>query len=365
MARRERNIYKRKDGRYEARYIKSRDNNGKAVYGAVYARNYAEVKDKLARAKASLKMAKQPHSKQTVTAELAVHLDSLKNQIKPSTYGIYQGYIERYISPFFGDTLCKKLTTEVLQGFADKLIENGLSVSTVQSVFSFLRCGLKNVFAKEFFDIKIPKKSTAEAEVLSLGEQKRLEIAAKTSGDIDRFAVTLCLYTGLRIGELCGLLWTDIDFERQLLHVRRTVQRIKNPDYKGDSRDCPKTIVACLTPKSVASLRSIPLPEFLIEFLSDYRSDSGLVISGDSKFIEPRNLQYRFQRLLISAGVKKINFHALRHTFSVRALESGFDVKALSEILGHASAMVTLKKYAHALDEHKRRSMESLSAVYY
>jgi integrase len=368
MARRERNIYKRKDGRYEARFIKSRDESGKAVYGTVYARSYAEVKEKLVQAKSINRMMKCS-KKATIASELELYLKSIKNRIKPSTYGIYQGYIERYIALYFGDTHCDRLTTEIMQGFVNRLIDNGLSAVTVQSVFCFLKNGLKNTFTQDLFDVVLPKKIKNDVEVLSVDEQKRLETAARASDNIDYIAVMLCLYMGLRIGEVCGLLWSSIDFERRLLHVRRTVQRIKNSDYNGESKTAPKTIITCLTPKSTASLRSIPLPEFLVFLLSDYRkqarSDDEYVISRNDMFIEPRNLQYRFQNLLLAANVKQVNFHATRHTFAVRALENGFDIKTLSEILGHSSATVTLQKYAHTLDEHKRRSMESLAVVYH
>jgi integrase len=368
MARRERNIYKRKDGRYEARFIKGRDANGKAVYGTVYAPSYAKVKEKLECVKPAEKKAIVKKGKRTVVAELEVYLDSVKNQIKPSTLGIYQRYIKNNIFPYFKDMRCEQLTFEITQGFVDKQIENGLSAVTVQSVFCFLKNGLTAAFSQDIFNVKMPKRVIKEAEVLSVDEQKRLESAVKASDDINCISVTLCLYTGLRIGELCGLTWGDIDFERRLLHVRRTIQRIKNFDYDDTLVGSFKTKVTCLIPKSGTSQRSIPLPGFLITLLNEHRGkayvENGYVISRNGNSIEPRNLQHRFQKLLVDANVKQVNFHTTRHTFATRALENGFDVKTLSEILGHSSATVTLNKYAHTLDEHKRRSMESLAAVY-
>lgn len=363
MARRERNIYKRKDGRYEARFIKGYDDNGKAVYGAVYARSYADVKEKLERVKSVEKAKTQ--SPNSVAEEVRSYLESAKNQIKPSTHGIYQRYLDNYISPYFGNTRCDWLTADIVQGFVDRQIENGLSAVTVQSVFCFLKNGLKGAFQNEALDVKLPKRVSSEVEVLSIDEQKRVEMAAQMSDGINHIGVTLCLYTGIRIGELCGLMWSDIDFERKQLYVRRTVQRIKN-DACEDVNE--KTKVASLLPKSGTSIRSIPLPGFLIALLLEHRSQShatdGYVISRDGSSIEPRNMQYRFQRLLIAANVKQVNFHTTRHTFATRALENGFDIKTLSEILGHSSAVITLNKYAHTLDAHKRRSMESLAAVY-
>ena len=176
----------------------------------------------------------------------------------------------------------------------------------------------------------------------------------------------LRLYTGLRIGELCGLKWEDIDFNNKILKVRRTMQRVRN--FEGGEN---KTEIALLSPKTKSSRRDIPLPTFLIELLKRrYIEESALfsklefVISREGKYIEPRSVQYHFNKLLDEAKVETSNFHALRHTFAVRALESQFDIQTLSELLGHKSAAVTLAHYAHSLIEHKRNSMESLEAIF-
>lgn len=350
-----RNIYHRKDGRFEARYVNGFDKNGKKKYGAVYAKTYADVKDKLARVVPAVSTIK---STATVVGAVTAHLDSLKCQIKPSTKAAYQRHLKNRIAPYFGDMRCDKLTQERLQSFIDKQVESGLSAVTVQSAFSFLRAGLKTV-GYTAVAVKLPKKSKTIVEYLSIDEQKRLESAAKTSGSLDFLTVTLCLYTGLRVGEASGLFWSDIDYERRLLKVRRTMQRI-------ESDGTTKTEIALLPPKTPSSARDIPLPNFLLALLREHqaKSNSDYVLSARGKFVEPRTLQRRFKKLLIAANVKEVNFHATRHTFATRALENGFDVKSLSEIMGHRSAMVTLTKYAHALDKQKRSCMEGLSAVF-
>jgi integrase len=148
-----------------------------------------------------------------------------------------------------------------------------------------------------------------------------------------------------------------------VLHVHRTVQRIKNTEGDGDK----KTKVVCLTPKSRASERKIPLPDFIAEFLKEHKeaASSEYVVSLNGCRLEPRAVQRRFKRLLVCAEIKDVNFHAgTRHTFATRALEKGFDIKTLSEILGHSSVTFTLIKYAHVLDEHKRRNMELLASLF-
>jgi integrase len=355
-----RNIYHRKDGRFEGRYVKSYDEDGKKLYGSVFGKTYIEVKKKLESVPPANTRESHAasHPAVTVVGAVTAHLESLKHQIKPSTKGTYQRYLDNHIAPYFGNTHCDCLTPEMVQNFIDKQVESGLSAVTVQYAFSFLKAGLRSV-GGGIFSVKLPKKPRGTVEYLSLDEQKRLETAAKESGTLDYLTITLCLYTGVRIGEVCGLQWPDIDFERKTLHVRRTMQRIPSD---GEA----KTAVALLSPKSGTSSRDIPLPDFLLEMLKAERSLSvcEYVLSQDKKAVEPRTVQRHFKRLLVTAEVKDVNFHTTRHTFATRALESGFDIKSLSEILGHGSATITLNKYAHALDEHKRNCMNGLSAVF-
>ena len=360
MSRLARNIYKRNDGRYEGRYIKGYDADGKAKYGSVFARTYADVKTKLDNVK-SPAIQSIEGAPRTLKETLAGYMFSVKSKLKPSTYAVYQRYIENHIVPYFGNARCETLSQAMFQGFADKLLENGLSVVTVQSVFSFLKSSAKPALAKDALSVSLPKPPKHEVEFFSVNEQKRLESAAKASGVINFLSVILCLYTGIRIGEVSGLQWEDIDFERKAMSIRRTLQRIHC--INGERR----TRIAVLTPKSPSSMRTIPLPNFLIDVLREYKTkaESAFVLSQDGQPVEPRNIQYRFKKLLKTADVKQVNFHATRHTFSVRALENGFDVKSLSEILGHASATITLNKYAHALEEHKRNRMNALEALYH
>jgi len=352
-----RNIYHRKDGRFEGRYVKGFNEKGKKKYGSVFGKSYAEVKQKLEKV-AQPGIATPVIAIGTVVDAVALYLESLKYQIKQSTHDVYQRYLGNHIAPYFGNMKCETLTPEIMQNFVNKQMENGLSPVTVQALFSFLKAGVKSNDS-DIFAVKLPKKPKSSAECLSLDEQKRLETAAKETSSVDYLAVMLTLYTGIRLGELCGLQWNDIDFECRILHIRRTMQRIRS---KGGS----KTELALLPPKSLTSERAIPLPEFMVSLLKEQKitSDCEYVIAIKGNPAEPRSVQRRFKKLLVTAEVKNVNFHTTRHTFATRALESGFDVKSLSEILGHGSATVTLNKYAHALDEQKRLCMNGLSEIY-
>ena len=364
MARRQRNIYKRNDGRYEARFIKYRDENGKAVYGSVYAKTYGEVKDRLETAKLTIAVSSHaalPNAHKRIVRVAEEYLETHKILIKTSTYWVYHGYIKNHIRPYFENMCCNKLNQKQMQTFVANKLESGLSVALTQSVFTFMKKALANTVDANVFQVSFPKNSKPQIDVLTVDEQKRLEAVAKATDNINKVGIILCLYTGIRVGELCGLMWNDIDFDGRQLYIRRTMQRIKCNDTTT------KTKIMYQLPKSKSSQRAIPLPEFLLNILKEYRNDSvgEYILMKNGRAIEPRVMQYRFQQLLKLAKIRPRSFHITRHCMAVRALETGFDIKTLSEILGHSSPVVTLKRYAHVLDEHKRRSMDSLVAVYH
>ncbi|MCD7905468.1 MAG: site-specific integrase [Clostridiales bacterium] len=159
------------------------------------------------------------------------------------------------------------------------------------------------------------------------------------------------MYTGLRIGELCGLKWEDIDFENSLMKIQRTQARIGGE-------------IIFTLPKSPSSSRVIPIQPFLLEKLKKCRRDSEFVISKKGSYVDVRGYRRRFKTLLKEAELPDIRFHALRHTFSSRALEVGMDFKTISEILGHSSVSITLDLYVHSLYEHKKEEMNKLDRFY-
>ena len=350
------NIYRRNDGRFEARYALGKNSEGKTKYGSVYGKTYNEVKERLELAKAAVGTPKPATATpKTIVAADEAHLEAGRHRFKPSTQATYRRFLDRHIAPHFGTMPRESLTEQLAQEFVNKLIGNGLSVNTVQSVFDLLKAAVGVSLA-----VKFPKAGKPKVEFLSVDEQKRVEKSALLSGETNYIAVMLCLYTGLRIGEACALFWSDINFEDGTLQVSRTLQRIRTND--GDK----KTAVVFLPPKSASSERTIPLPKFLLKLLREFKakSDTDSVLAYNGKPIEPRTLQNRYKKILEAAGVRSMRWHSTRHTFSVRMLERGADIKTLSELLGHASAVVTLSVYSHTSDERKRLCINALSAIY-
>ena len=347
MARRGENIYKRKDGRYEGRYIKDYDENGKPLYGYVYAKSYGEVKAILANRRVC---GEQGAGSALTLGDWLMGWPGKGAALKESTLLLYRRHIERTIIPKIGGIKMKALTTDKIQQFIDSL---PLAPATVRLVFNVLRHALrdardrglcKDVCAK----VKLPQKTAEKVEILTPAQQQTLEASLSDGNDI---GILLCLYTGLRIGELCALRWNDIDFEKSSLSVRGTQVR----------RDGELKITA---PKSHASMRTIPVPDFIMERLRLTPRNGEYVLSNNGGPVEVRCYRRSFKRILAAAGLPNIKFHALRHTFSSRALEVGMDYKTLSEVLGHASVATTMDLYVHSLDEYKRSQMDKLRKIY-
>lgn len=353
MARHGENIFKRKDGRWEARYIKEIALDGTKKYGSVYAKTYREVKLK----QQAFILEPQKSAKYadlTVGRIMDEWLCESKNQLKISTRQKYEGIVKNHISELLGNLPVKLLTTQIIAEFTDKLLSENLSRESVNQVLIILGTGL--VFAKEKYKISAPevhllKTAKPRTRVLSDNEQQNLVQRLLSRNDVYSFGILLALYTGVRIGELCALRWEDIS--ENTIHVRGTMQRLKNADGA--------TEVMILTPKSESSDRLIPIPFALKPLVERYRKTSGYVLTKkDGKFVEPRLLQQKFSAQLAECNISGVTFHTLRHTFATRCIEAGVDVKTLSELLGHADVKTTLNRYVHSSLELKQKSVDKL-----
>jgi integrase len=203
----------------------------------------------------------------------------------------------------------------------------------------------------------LPKPKPKEAVLFNKSEQSSLEKFLIAAESLFSVGVLISLFLGIRIGELCALKWKDVDLAAKEIHVRHTLQRIKNFDVNKKN----KTELVLTEPKSDKSHRTVPLPDFLIPILAKWKVDGDyFVLSGTKKPVEPRTVQNRFKRLLNGAGLPSTNFHSLHHLFATNCLQCNCDVKTLSELLGHSSADTTLKRYVHTSDERKRECINML-----
>ncbi len=362
MPRKGENIYKRKDGRWEARVLML---NGRYQY--VYAKSYKEVKEKKKSLKqpSLIQVEKKPQAL-NASALFEAWLESgLYDRVKPSTYENYFRCLKNYVIPFF--TGVGQITDAAVGRFVLSIRQTDLSEAYKKKILSIFKTALREIL-KDSDDcayllrrVEMPKAGNSSVEVFSRKEQRLIENEALYWEDKRALGVLLCFYTGIRLGELCGLKWSDIDLEAGVISITRTVSRIKSFRQGGS-----KTELIVGMPKSVKSIRKIPLPAFLIKLADHFvvNNDNAYVLSGADSPLDPRTYQKLFKKLLAGAGVKDRKFHAIRHTFATRALELGVDIKTISEILGHSSVSITLNVYAHSLMEHKKQAINKLNELY-
>ena len=373
MPRKGENIFKRQDGRWEGRYIKAR-NGGKAVYGYVFGKSYSEVKKKKSEAISRIDHEKDESQKseqaKSPIFEHVAHqwLEELKPVRKLSTIVKYESQLKNYIIPVFGNLALDNITNENIISFSNKLQNKGrngqkLSLKTVADILSRMksihRFALLHGYKVNYiFDAVRISQRQGTIRVLTLEEEKKLIHYLQDNLDLTALGILLSLFTGIRIGELCALKWNDFSFTDKEFQVQRTMQRLQNLDK--NSRN--KTIIEIGEPKSLSSNRKIPIPEKLMKYLHAAYVEGAYVLSGSKdNFIEPRTLENRFKSVLKKCGLEKIKFHALRHTFATRCIELGFDIKSLSEILGHANVNITLNRYVHPSMKLKHTNMNKLN----
>ncbi len=370
MPRKGENIYKRKDGRWEGRYIKDRTDDGKAIYGYLYAYSYHELKEKMTQNKNA--PGRDFKTSDVLFEEIAKEwLLYTASRVKESTYVKYSNLLHCYIIPVLGKQSIQLLSSDRIDSFCRFLLtkggknETGLSSKTVSDCLARIRSIMR--YASDKLDLPlcdaksvIVKQQQKEMRSLTIREQKTLLHYLYSNLNESNLGILICLFTGLRIGEICALKWSEISIPEKTLYVRFTMQRIQNLNGIG-----PKTKILISEPKSTCSIRAIPLLDELIELLEKYKgSDAAYVLTGrEDRYVEPRTMQYHFKKVIYECGIPRTNYHALRHTFATRCVEQEFDVKTLSEILGHANVNITLNRYVHPSMELKRKNMMRLSEL--
>lgn len=360
------NIYRRKDGRWEGRYKNGYKPDGSVKYSSLYAKTYSEVKEKLE----AIKRAEKPQKKSINVKLFDVALEWLemaKIEVKESSYASYRRNIERHIIPHLGGLKLSQITSQCLTYFVNSLLthgrcdgKGGLSAKTVQSICMILG-SILNYAKKEYkadTSLEAPAVRTYEKEmrVLSLDEQQALENHLFSNLDLIAIGCLLSLYVGLRIGELSALKLSDFDFSNGTVKITKTMQRVKNFDPEIKT----KTKIIINSPKSKKSVRTLPVPGFLLDIIKKRYNlvipNAYFLTGKTSRYKEPRRVEYQFKKITDRCGLKAVNFHALRHTFATRLTENGTDVKTLSELMGHANIKTTLK-YMHSSEQHKRAVM--------
>lgn len=375
MARHGDNIRKRKDGRWEARYKAFDVRKGRNIYRSVYGHTYDEAKKKRLAAKIAIEetsMRKSGNASKNenqsgsavLFSQVATRwLGEIRDKKKLSTYVKYESIYKIHLAGILGSCMLSDITSQELQ---EKIFDH-LSIDSISESLRESVCCVANQilsFADEKYSVCVPvlKKPTAKyrkksIETLSKNDQSKILSCIYEKPDKFSTGLLFCLYTGLRLGELCALKWTDFDFENMTVTISRTVQRIA---VKGLTA---KTVLMTTDPKSESSKRVIPLAPEMVGLLTELKESEPYVFGGE-KALEPRTMQYRFKKILKKASIEDKNFHILRHTFATNCVENGMDVKVLSEILGHSDVKITLNRYVHPTMDSKRKQIGLLPDFY-
>lgn len=378
MGRRGENIRKRKDGRWEGRYSKGK-RDGKYLQGSVFGKSYKETKEKLIKAKAEYANSRKSEKnkafnskEKTLFNEVADNwFDYAKPTLKASSQAHYRNILDNHILSSFAGQEISCISRDNVVSFIRFQLEHGgaksqgLSPKTVSDILSVLKMIMK--YAKNIKMIEVidcsgisVKQVQKQFRIFTMKEQLAINSYLMTDINYIKLGILIVLFTGLRIGEICALKWGDISIDERKLHVGKTMQRIQLP--KGN---IPRTKVIIDVPKSVCSIRDIPIPSDIFKVLLQYRlADDCYILTGsETTYMEPRSLENHFDAIMIDCDIEKATMHTCRHSFATRCVECGFDIKTLSEILGHASVAITMNRYVHPSMESKQKSMDKLSEL--
>lgn len=290
----------------------------------------------------------------------------MRDSIRKTSYAAYRGYMNNHVNPAIGEVELSSINPQTIQSLIKSLCEKKLANRTIRSVMATIKTALDCAMEYGYIDknpcnkMKLPKpKAVYDIKTFSLEELLRIESTALYGYDDRYFGVLVSLYAGLRIGEICALKYSDIDFESCRLSISRSLKRVLN--YESGQK---KSSVIEEEPKTVKSKRTIPVPQKLCDMLRKRQKSSNseyIICMNTGKFCEPRTFQFVYERLLEESDVEYRNHHCCRHTFVTRCLELGGDIKTISELVGHSGVSVTLSVYAHSQMATKERLMDKLN----
>lgn len=302
------------------------------------------------------------NNKKTIKEIADIWKEDKRQYVKQSTMAVYLLSLENHLLPVFGGKM--EVTEEEVQAFALDKLNHGLSQKSIKDMLIVLKMvvrfgekqgWLNHVEWKVKFPANQPK---ATLPILTKVHQKKLMDYLKDNFTFPNLGILVCLSTGLRIGEVCALKWSDINMDTGLLHVNRTIERI----YIVDS-DKPHTEIVINTPKTKNSLREIPLSKELVRIfkpLMKVVNKDYYILTNNTKPTEPRTYRNYFNKLLKQLDIPRLKFHGLRHSFATRCIESHCDYKTVSVLLGHADISTTLNLYVHPNEEQKRSCIDKM-----
>lgn len=301
-------------------------------------------------------------AKKTVREISVAWKDEKRLYVKQSTFAAYMLILENHIFPFFGESY--ELNEKQVQAFVLKKMDSGMSIKSIKDILIVLKMvmkfGVKNQWMNYFeWDIKYPTQTANnEIAVLTVQNHKKILDFVHQNFTFKNLGIYICLSTGLRIGEICALKWSDIDVAAGTIVIQRTIERI----YIIEGKD-KHTELIIDTPKTINSYREIPMSKELLSIIKPLKrvvNDSFYVLTNEQQPIEPRTYRNYYKKLMEQLKIPKLKFHGLRHSFATRCIESNCDYKTVSVILGHSNISTTLNLYVHPNMDQKKKCIDKM-----
>ena len=304
-----------------------------------------------------------------------LHQKEREGKIKPKTLENYQRQVRKHLIPMLGEYPVQEITTDVLQTFVNDLEkESELSPTTIRNIFGRLAAVLNKaredgiIFGDPCTSVILPKSNARAGEALNQLEQEKLGKVLMKENGAKCLAVQIALHSGLRISEIVALKWKDIDLENAFIYVRHSFQRVNQNSMDGDQ----KTSLFLGKPKSMKSVRSVPMNDLLFKAIKTYykglekwqrRGDLFVISKETGSFYDVRTIQRYFNNICIKANIGHHHFHDLRHTFATNAKACGIDIQLISEMLGHAQIRTTMDIYVHPSDNDKKNAIQRMNCL--
>ncbi len=358
MSRKGENIFHRKDGRWEARYVKGYNLDGTCKYGYLYGKTYQEVKQKRINILLNYDATQTKNIRNSLKFEdkIVTWLEKEKITVKESTYSYYYNVVNKHIKPYLGNININCLNEQLIIKYITNLIEHtDLKMSTVREIVIILKQILNYCNIK--INVKLPKVEKNKIMILTKEDKKKLEEYIQVNLNEYTLGILLSLNAGLRIGEVCALKWQDINLDTGIISINKTLSRVNN--FENNSK---KTKLILIEAKTKNSIRQVPINYKLINLLKEFKqdkSDNFYILSSNNSFIDPRTYYYKYKCILKKCHIHNYKYHALRHTFATNCIELGLDPKSLSEILGHSDIKITLSLYVHPSLDLKKDFMNT------
>lgn len=372
-------IRKRPDGTWEARVTVGIMADGKQKQKSLYGKTRQEVSAKMTDLLNNLQKGLITNPTEMTLSEWLdfYMLEYKKKFVKPATYNNYTIKVKNHIKPAVGHYKLKALRQDIIQKFINGLSDKGLAPATVEAIFKLLHNALETAVDDGLIvrnvanRVRLPKVPKPKIEAFTVDQQRKFEEKAKETYMGDMYIFDLC--TGMRLGELLGLKWSDIDFEKDQLHIKRTIFKAKDPDNPEDSWHLDFG-----PPKTPASQRTIPLHQTAIKLLADvfeqqeinkatagaaYEDNDLVFCTKLGRPQDPINMRRTFYRICDKAGISGFSPHCLRHTFATRGVDAKVDVRVMQSFLGHANIQETVNTYTHIQTDTARSQMDLLANV--